>query len=57
MQNIINSQISDVDQSINNFGNMTDVIQDANVYQLMASESEHVGICTESSADFVLPEQ
>ena len=42
-QNIIDSQISDVNQSINNFGDMTDVIQDSNVYQLMA---EPVGLCT-----------
>ena len=48
-QNIIDSQVSDVDQSIVNYGDMTDVIQDANVYQSMtpAPESEGVGICTE----------
>jgi ABC-type antimicrobial peptide transport system permease subunit len=49
-RNIIDSQISDVNQSINNFGSMTDVIQDANVYQLMTPEPENVGICTEPPA-------
>lgn len=50
MQNIIDSQVSDIDQNISNFGNMTDVIQDANVYQLMtpAPVSENVGVCTEA---------
>jgi hypothetical protein len=47
MQNIVDSQVSDIDQSINNFGDMSDVIQDANVYQSMAPASESVGICTE----------
>jgi len=46
MQNIVDSQIADVDQSINNFGNMTDVIQDSDVYQSMTSDPESVGICT-----------
>lgn len=41
--NIYNSQISDVNQNITNFGDMTDVIQNSDVYQLMA---EPVGICT-----------
>lgn len=50
-QNIIDSQIADVDQSINNFGNMTDVIQDANVYQLMTPAPESVGICTSPSIE------
>lgn len=31
---IFDSQYSNIDQSINNFGNMTDVYQDADVYQL-----------------------
>jgi hypothetical protein len=46
MQNIVDSQIADVDQSINNFGNMTDVIQDSDVYQSMTPDPESVGICT-----------
>lgn len=52
-QNIIDSQISDVDQSIINYGDMTDVYQDANVYQSMApapspeSSSENVSVCSE----------
>jgi hypothetical protein len=41
--NIYNSQISDVNQNITNFGDMTDVIQNANVFQSMA---EPVGMCT-----------
>ncbi len=46
-QNIIDSQIADVDQSVINYGDMSDVYQDANVYQLRSSESVGVGICTE----------
>ena len=38
--NIYNSQISDVNQSINNFGDMTNVNQDSNVYQLMSAEPD-----------------
>ena len=45
-QNVIDSQISDVNQSINNFGSMTDVIQDANVFQSM-TQAPNAGICTE----------
>jgi hypothetical protein len=36
--NVVDSQIANVDQSINNFGDMTDVNQDSNVYQLMSPE-------------------
>ena len=36
--NIYNSQISDVNQSINNFGDMNDVIQNSDVYQSMCEE-------------------
>jgi hypothetical protein len=36
--NIYNGQISDVTQSINNFGDMNDVNQNANVYQSMCPE-------------------
>ena len=39
-QNIIDSQIADINQSINNFGDMTDVIQNANNYQLRTSAPE-----------------
>ena len=39
-QNIVDSQIANVDQSINNFGDMSDVIQDSDIYQLRASEEE-----------------
>lgn len=44
MQNIVDSQIADVNQSIINSGDMTDVFQDSNIIQTMA---EPVGICTE----------
>lgn len=47
--NIIDSQIATVDQSINNFGSMTDVIQDSSIYQLRSDEN--VGICTEPPAE------
>jgi hypothetical protein len=47
--NIFDSQVANVDQSIVNVGNMTDVIQDANIYQLRTSEpnSESVGVTTD----------
>lgn len=41
--NIYDSQISDVNQNITNFGDMTDVIQNVDVIQSMA---EPVGMCT-----------
>lgn len=50
--NIYNSQISDVNQNITNFGDMNDVIQNVDVFQSM---SEHIGVCTslsESPPDF-----
>ena len=45
-QNIIDSQIADVNQSITNFGDMTDVIQNSDVYQSMtpAQEPEIVNV-------------
>jgi hypothetical protein len=33
-QNVIDSQIANVDQNMVNFGDMTNVSQDANIYQL-----------------------
>lgn len=39
-QNIIDSQIADVNQSIVNNGDMTDVIQDSNIYQSMEPAPE-----------------
>ena len=47
-RNIIDSQIADVDQSINNFGDMIDVIQNSDINQLMTPAPENVGICTVS---------
>jgi hypothetical protein len=38
--NIIDSQIADVDQSIVNYGDMTDVIQDSDIYQSMTPAPE-----------------
>ena len=38
--NIVDSQIADVDQSIINYGDMIDVIQDADIYQSMAAEPD-----------------
>lgn len=49
-QNIINSQIADINQNIDNYGIMDDVIQNSDVYQSMASDSENVGVCTEPPA-------
>jgi hypothetical protein len=45
-QNIVDSQVSDVDQSIINYGDMTDVIQDSDVYQSMEPALAPVGMCT-----------
>ena len=39
-QNIIDSQIANVNQNINNYGSMTDVIQNSNIHQSMTSEPE-----------------
>jgi hypothetical protein len=41
-QNIVDSQISDIDQSIVNYGDMIDVNQDANVYQSMTPAPETI---------------
>lgn len=37
-QNIIDSQIANVDQRIDNYGVMSDVIQNSDIYQLMTPE-------------------
>jgi hypothetical protein len=49
-QNIIDSQVATVDQNMVNFGDMTDVTQDANIYQLRTPAPENVGVCTEPPA-------
>jgi hypothetical protein len=48
--NIIDSQIATIDQNMVNFGDMTNVTQDANIYQIRtpAPEPESVGVCTVS---------
>jgi hypothetical protein len=35
-QNIVDSQLAEVDQSIINYGDMSDVIQDSDIYQSMS---------------------
>lgn len=50
-QNIIDSQIADANQSIINYGDMTDVIQDSVINQVMEPAPEPVGICTSPSAE------
>jgi hypothetical protein len=50
-QNIIDSQIADSNQSIVNYGDMTDVIQDSDIYQSMTPAPESVGICTSPSIE------
>jgi hypothetical protein len=40
--NIIDSQIATIDQNMVNFGDMTNVTQDANIYQSMAPAPEPV---------------
>jgi hypothetical protein len=47
-QNIVDSQIANVDQNIDNYGTMTDVIQNSDIYQSMTPAP--VGICTEPPA-------
>jgi hypothetical protein len=54
-QNIVDSQISDVDQSIVNYGDMTDVNQDANVYQLMTPAPEPTETPPEEPPPLILP--
>jgi hypothetical protein len=44
--NIIGSQIAYANQRLINYGNMTDVIQNSNIYQLRTPASENVGVCT-----------
>jgi hypothetical protein len=39
-RNIIDSQIASIDQNITNFGDMRDVRQDANTYQLRSAVPE-----------------
>jgi hypothetical protein len=46
-QNIIDSQVATIDQNMVNFGDMTNVTQDANIYQLRTPAPENVGVCTE----------
>ena len=57
-QNIVDSQIADIDQSINNFGDMTDVIQDADIYQSMTPEpvEENVGVGIEQPPQPIVPQ-
>jgi ABC-type antimicrobial peptide transport system permease subunit len=43
-RNIIDSQIASIDQNITNFGDMRDVRQDANIYQLRSAVPEDPGI-------------
>jgi hypothetical protein len=47
--NIIDSQVATIDQNMVNFGDMTNVTQDANIYQLRtpAPEPESVGVLPE----------
>lgn len=51
-QNIIDSQLANVDQSIINYGDMTDVIQDSDIYQAMTPEP--VGLCTAPAVEPLL---
>ena len=48
--NIFDSQVATIDQNMVNFGDMTNVTQDANIYQIRtpAPEPESVGVCTVS---------
>lgn len=55
-QNIIDSQIANVDQNLVNYGDMTDVIQNSDIYQSMTPEPENVGICTQAPTEPSSPE-
>lgn len=50
-QNIIDSQLANVDQSIINYGDMTDVIQNSDIYQSMTPAPENVGLCTSPTVE------
>lgn len=54
--NIIDSQIANIDQNMVNFGDMTNVSQDANIYQLRSPAPENIGICTEPPAEPPIPD-
>ncbi len=54
-QNIIDSQVATVDQNMVNFGDMTNVTQDANIYQLRTPAPENVGVCTEPPSIIPIP--
>ncbi len=49
--NIIDSQVSDIDQSVINYGDMTDVIQDADVYQSMTPEPKVIELNKKESTE------
>jgi hypothetical protein len=54
-QNIIDSQVATVDQNMVNFGDMSNVTQDANIYQLRTPAPENVGVCTEPPSIVPIP--
>ena len=54
-QNIIDSQVATIDQNMVNFGDMTNVNQDANIYQLRTPDSKNIGVCTERPTQPILP--
>jgi hypothetical protein len=47
--NIIGSQIAYANQRLINYGTMSDVIQNSNIYQLRTPAPESVGVCTAPS--------
>jgi hypothetical protein len=60
--NVFNSQIASINQRLVNFGDMTNVTQDANIYQLRTPPPESIDVSTESpeisedsSSSIVLP--
>jgi hypothetical protein len=48
---IYDSQIANVNQRLVNYGTMTDVIQNSDIYQLRTPPAENVGVCTEPPAE------
>ena len=55
-QNIVDSQVATVDQNMVNFGNMTDVIQNSDIYQSMTPAPENVGVCTDPPPIVPIPQ-
>jgi hypothetical protein len=52
--NVIDSQIANIDQNMINFGDMTNVTQDADIYQLRSPETEKTNEPPEEDGSLVV---